>query len=280
MADADADADDRAVPGPAFARTYDPPAYEDAWEAVEDYQRTMDAAARYPQKKSGALARRVELPRGRIRPWVDGDAKPDAVRGLQRAEDRGWIDVPQSSAVFRGLNTLVAWVFSSGSISHRNYRPMFVVDGRAAEARLSKAFVQVGLSYQYTRRDESGRADEVVPDADASVLGRVLTVLGAPLGEKSERSAVSLPTYLATAPASVRRAFARTYVLNRGQVTPGKDTVKFREERPESYLSALRSLLRDVTGESVSVSERNVILSADAARALDVVAPLRAERRE
>ncbi len=41
-----------------------------------------------------------------------------------------------------------------------------------------------------------------------------------------------------------------------------------RETRSRRYLDSLAALLRDVSGESVTVSEQNVVLSADATRAL------------
>ena len=81
------------APPEEFVRTYDPPAYADAWECVKDYQRTIELAAEKPSLGSAALATTLGLPRSRIRPWVrdESPARPDCVRGLQIAETNGWV---------------------------------------------------------------------------------------------------------------------------------------------------------------------------------------------
>ena len=78
-----------------------------------------------------------------------------------------------------------------------------------------------------------------------------------------------LPTYLDDAPESIRRAFVEVYLQNRGHRYEEKATIHVREDRSPEYLEELAALIAAVSGERVTVSERNVIVSADAARAFD-----------
>lgn len=62
-----------------LARTYDGGYYDDAWTVVEQYRQVMAYSSRHPNMGSGAIASRLNLPRPRVRPWLDG-AVPDPVR--------------------------------------------------------------------------------------------------------------------------------------------------------------------------------------------------------
>ena len=75
----------------ALVRTYDQPSYHDPRWVVQDYRRVQRATADYPDRASSTLNSEVNLPRGRIRPRVDGDSKPDCLRGLETAQEHGWI---------------------------------------------------------------------------------------------------------------------------------------------------------------------------------------------
>ena len=257
----------------ALARTYDAGAYADTWDVVRDYHAVLDFHARHPDRGSTAVASALDLPRGRVRSWLDGSV-PDPVRGIQRASARGWIDVAPESRRFRGLNALVAWVFSGGSIDSQWFVPRFVVDRAATRARLDRAFDAVGVEYDFIRSASAHRAAEFRPVEDGAVLGRVLAVLGAPTGAKNERSPIAVPAYLEGAPDVVRREFLQVYLGNRGQRHPGRATITFREDRPSRYLDALAALVRRTAGERASVSEKNVIVSAAAAAVVDTWSPV------
>ena len=256
------------VGAPALARTYDARAYDDAWSLVEDYFSVLDHQAQHPEQGSTAVSNALELPRSRVRSWLDG-AVPDPVRGIQRAEARGWLNAGIRSQRFRGLNVLVAWVFSGGSIGGQWFVPRFAVDGTDEEARIDRAFEAVGVDYDFVRSTSAHRATEYRPVEDGAVLGRVLSVLGAPVGPKNARSAIALPAYLESATDTVRREFAATYLANRGQRSARRSTVTFREDRSAGYLGSLAGLFRAVTDERVTVSGKNVIVSAAAARRID-----------
>lgn len=119
-----------------------------------------------------------------------------------------------------------------------------------------------------SRGAEPGRAAEYRPADDASVLGRVLSLLGAPVGPKNAAGPLTLPAYLTDAPEPIRLEFVAVYLQNRGHRYEEKATIHFREDRSPEYLDELAALIATVSGERVTVSERNVIVSADAARAL------------
>lgn len=247
-----------------LAATYDGGAYVDAWDAVEQYRRATSYAFR-KQVKSGATASALELPRGRVRTWVDDDGAPDAVRALETAREYGWLEVGYDDPVFEGLNTLVANVFSGGSIATETYSPSFALDDRRQS--VLDALETAGVGYTIVD-DRDGRADEARPTEAASVLGRVLAVLGAPVGEKADQH-VSLPAYLEDAPTEIRREFVDAYLANRAISHDGKATLHIQEQRNRDYLAALASLIDDVADGGVALRERHIVISADAARRLE-----------
>lgn len=251
----------------ALAETYDGGYYRDAWEVVQQYRRVTAYASVNPDRGSAAIASRFEdVPRGRIRPWIDGDAAPDPVRCIETARDNGWLEARYGDEVFAGLNGLVANVFSGGSIAASTYTPSFSLDD-TRNASVFDAFEKANVEYRIVT-DRDDRADEVWPTENASVLGRVLAALGAPVGPKANRR-LSLPAYLEDAPPVTRRRFVEHYLENRA--TEGAGTVRFREERNDAYLGELAELLEDVTGESVTVSGKNVVLSKSVEREIDAL---------
>lgn len=231
-----------------LARTYNSRAYGDSWEFVEDYWRVMDYATRRPELGSQALTSRLDLPRSRICPWVrdpDGDqppARPDAVRGIQTAESHSWIPVHYDTDAFPALNRAVAWIFSGGSIDTTWYVPLFTIGGDAMLDDLTTLLKQLGVGYSVSREIEGGtaqgRAAEYRPARDASVLGRLLALLGAPVGAKNTTASIELPAYLDDAPDSIREEFVAVYLRNRGTWHQDSRIIKFREERSKSYLRA------------------------------------------
>lgn len=259
-----------------LARTYRSRSYADPWELVEDYRRVLDYAARRPDLGSQALASRLDLPRSRIRPWVrkpDADRKPsrpDPVRAIQVAEGHGWVPVWYDSEMFPALSRTVAWIFSGGSIDNDRFVPLFTVGNNVALEDLESLLEELGVGCTVSREAEPQRAAEYRPTTDASILGRVLSLLGAPVGPKNVDVSITLPTYLDDAPATIQREFLEVYLRNRGQHYEEKATIHFREDRSLDYLHDLATFIGDVSGEQVSVSDKNIIVSADAVRALEI----------
>lgn len=249
-----------------LARTYGTPGYADSWEGVQDYQRYLRYAGEHPQMGSYALSRVLDLPRGRLRAWEEG-ARPDVVKALEIAEENRWIDLPPGSERLRGFNVFVSWIFSGGSISRKLFTPHFAVNGEEDVSILEAAADEAGVGLLKKREAEERRAEEYTFRSHASLLGRILHVLGAPLGVKNRDIDLSLPEYLDDSSFEVRRDFVKIYVHNRGAREERKDTVCIREERKQGYLEELRGLIqRVVGGDSLTISDRNIIIKADTAR--------------
>jgi len=238
-----------------IAETFDGGAYENAYEIVEQYRK----ATRYASKhnvKSGATASALDLPRGRLRTWIDEGGAPDSVNCIETARVNGWLNVTYSDDVFAGLNALVANVFSGGSINQKHHLPLFALNSRGEDSHVIDALNIANVEYTIEERGPN-RADEVRP-VNGTTLGRVLVSLGAPVGPKAQQR-LELPAYLEGAPEKVQRLFVVCYLENRGQQR--ESVVTFREERSQQYLESLAALISDVANASVQVSEKNVVLS-------------------
>ncbi|MFP8891825.1 hypothetical protein ACLI4U_18945 (plasmid) [Natrialbaceae archaeon A-CW2] len=249
-----------------LARTFDGGVYDDAYEAVEQYRTATRYASRH-NVKSGATASALDLPRGRLRGWIDDGGAPDAINCIETAREYGWLEVTYEDTQFTALNALVANVFSGGSIAHHHYRPSFVLNNRGEDSHVVDALELAGVDYELVG-DRPGRGDELRPSTDGTTLGRVLATLGAPVGPKAEQR-LELPAYLEDAPNDVKRLFVVCYLENRAH--EHKSIIKFREERNADYLESLRALIESVAGEPVTHSEKNIILSKAASDALGTV---------
>lgn len=226
----------------------------------------------YPNKGSAAVSTALELPRGRIRPWLNG-GKPDAVRALDTLADHGWDDLAWKRPPVVALNVLVAWIFAGGSINADHWVPLFAVGNDRERTILADAIDLVGVDGTYEREDESGRATEYRVTTDGSVLGRLLAVLGAPVGEKHADRDLQLPPDLAQAPRDIRLDFARTYVCCRATPRPHRPSTprQIIEERPPAFRDALRALFRSL-GESdwIRGTGRQILLRTQAVELLDM----------
>lgn len=252
-----------------FARTYGGPESRDGWTRVQEYRRVRAFVSRNPELGSSAVASALELPRSRIRAWVDRDGRPDPVRGLAVATGHGWLERDFDTPTARALNVLVAWVFSGGSVSDGSYVPSFTFADALTRETLRSALGVLDLDTRVVRDDDGARATELVPAEDASILGRALVAWGAPVGSKNERTALSLPAYLSDAPEQVRLDFARTYILNRGHVRSDRMTfpVQVTEYRSPEYREQVIQLFQDVAEEPAAVrasGERTVWLDPEA----------------
>ncbi|ELY89090.1 hypothetical protein C483_14105 [Natrialba hulunbeirensis JCM 10989] len=117
------DWDDPVIDERDLARTYDGGAYADPWSGVLDYRAVMRYASQHPDKGSYVISNAQEIPRGRVRGWVDDSGMPDTARGIETARELGWLDATYRDDAFLALNTLVANVFSGGSIATETSAP-------------------------------------------------------------------------------------------------------------------------------------------------------------
>ena len=265
---------DPLVSARAFARTYASRVYDDPWAAVEDYRRVTEWRADHPNDGATSIGKRFELPRGRVEAWLD-DSRPNNVRGIQVAEDHGWIDPDPTSEAFRGLNALAAWVLQSGSITSDTWVPFFTVNSERDRELLTAAARMAGVQLDVTRSASALRSQEMRPIEHGSVLGRVLVVLGAPQGSKQdEDSDVRLPGYLDVVPERLAQEFVQLYIHNLGQNRDDRYYIHLKPSHPDAYLRSVAHLVRELTGEMASVIGSNVILSKPASREIAVWDPL------
>jgi hypothetical protein len=254
----------------AFIETYKTSSEATPVELVQQYHQVIEYTAKNPNKRSSAVSSALNLPRGRIRSWVDGDGRPDAVRGMQQAQHNSWFDLGWDSPTLQTLNVLVAWIFSGGSINN-NWVPALTVTGETRSIA-SEALDRIGTGSVAFHEGDDDRATELRPETDASVLGRLLYALGAPKGVKNSERALSLPLYLLNGPEHLRLAFARTYVINRGtkRLDRPDSPIQIAEDRDTAFQQEIRTFIESVTnGEAVRGDAPSWRLSAAAAYQLD-----------
>jgi hypothetical protein len=247
----------------ALARTYSDREYPDPWEKVLDYRRVQEYAAEHPNHGRTRVGKALNLPPGRVRGWIS-DGMPDSVRGIQTAIDHGWLDPDPEGETAAALVDLLAHVLAGGSIKSQTYVPSVTVGRRLGTDDIREVFDRVGVKTVVRRANEDGRATEVLPESDGSVLGRCLVTMGAPAGEKVDLDV--FPSVVWDVPESTRASFARIYLDHRATEFTGKRTMVIQEDRPSSYLEGLQEFLTHVTGGPVTVGDGKVTISADAAR--------------
>ncbi|OLZ39860.1 hypothetical protein A6E15_02165 [Natrinema saccharevitans] len=248
-----------------LARTYDGGDYDDTWTVVQQYRRVRTFAADNPTAGVATIAAATNTPTGRVDPWVAKDTTPRAVQALYTAHEHDWIGVTYDDIT--PLNVLVANVYAGGTIPRDKFEPEFTLRADPETASVVAALELAGVGWTETAAGPD-TSQTVAPAQDGAVLGRVLAVLGAPVGAKTEIDNLSLPWYLEDAPESVRKRFVDSYLENRALTDPTTDSVQIMEDRPQTYLAELGDLIASVAGEPVTVGDRAVTLSASAARAL------------
>lgn len=264
---------DAAIPDPrAVARTYDPSNYSDPWDLVTDYYHVKQEAARRPELGTAALATELDMPRGRIRPWLKDDVTPDPVRALQTAQARDWFLEEDDLETSRGtgLAILVTWVIAGGSIN-RMFVPYLVCDGEDRHRSLGRLYhAGQSLGIVFRRNDRSdARADEYVPSRDPSALGRVLHAVGAPVGAKTEQR-LALPDWIVSGPANVTGAAAATYIAERMTRSGNARVYQHRAEtRSDTFLEQIGGLLTEVLGGAYTVRNDYLRLDTTASRNAD-----------
>jgi hypothetical protein len=227
-----------------FARTYG----ADGPHRVREYRQVRTHAEAHPGKGSSAIANALDLPRSRIRPWIERDAKPDAVRAIETADDLGWFDAAPGSDSFRAMLRCHAWIFAGGSIATDTYQPVFCVGGDDPEGLLRSDLNVLGLECHRRRSGDPQRGIELCPATNGVLLGRFLAgCLDAPVGRKTESTPERVPHWLRRASTDVTRTWAETYVTVRGVVREDRnEELQLCEHRSERYLQTLWNVLRSV----------------------------------
>lgn len=241
--------------------TYSPTGGLSAAESVQQYRRVLEYCAEHPQKKSMAVSSALDLPRSRIRTWVDENGAPDAVRAVDEAHTLGWLG-ELDTARQTHFSTLVAGIFSGGSISSDLYVPSWTVDRPSVTDAIETALREVGCSVKCRHENVDSRSTEVLPERHASLLGRVLVCMGAPLGQKAIDDDLRVPPRLFDASEEVRLAFCEVYLRNRLSPIDGRASGPIMEDRPAVYREQLANLFQSV-GIDARSAERTVTVRFD-----------------
>lgn len=241
------------------------------WELCQQYQDFLEYTAEHPDASRYRVANNMTeepVPPGRVRGWLDG-GRPDAVRGVQACESRGWLDLAWDDATLHNLTVLIAWIFAGGSINNMWVPYLAATDAQSRERAL-ELYEQLGTAPETVRMDDDSRATEIRPTEAAPPLGRLLSVLGAPTGVKNSNTQLSLPQWLAQASHDLRLAFARTYVWQRGTARSDRSRmpVQLSEERSIGFRRELKNFLNDVAGADVATEAGTVTYLAPAGSAL------------
>lgn len=236
-----------------LVRTYNPPSYPDPWDAVQDYERVIAYKAKYPNKGSQAVSSALNLPRGRIRPWIDKGAQPDCYRGLQAALDNNWIIDDWGQDKARALNCLASWLLSSGSIDDR-WVSKFVTDNDQHEIDTLRRYARAAdVELELTRPDDESRPMEWQPTANASVLGRVLYTWTGLRGYKTAEL-VRFPEYPQFAPQNIVKDFLRIYIRQRGVNRTDKgEFIQITAKRSDAFRDSLAEYLERVVSDTDAI---------------------------
>lgn len=252
-----------------LARTYNPPAYPDPATLLDDYDRTIAYASKHPDHGRTRVGRAVDLPPGRVRAWING-SKPDAVHGVETAREHGWLDATLQDPIGDAIAVLAAGIYTCGSIDSDRIVPAWNPSTQITSQLIIHALEVVGTGFARRHEGASKRPTEIVPATDASVFGRVLVSLGVPNEDFS--MVESLPDWVEQAADATRRTLALLWVCERATVHENKDTLVIQgQSRGKFYQRTVASLIREIVGGPVNVTEHNVVISAAAARTLPAV---------
>jgi len=245
-----------------LARTYNPPNTADPWKRVELYRESQ----RYPDNwGSRKVARRMGVSRGEISRWVDGDSKPDAAHAVDFARDQGWF-ADTWTPTLCALGELVISIYAFGSIERESLLPSWARTQADNEAVVEDALERVGTGFVHI--DNGDETPQIRPKTHASVLGRSLSIAGAPVGHKNAESVTGLPEWINNAPSDVRETAAKLLVRGRGYESDRRDTRFIKTRRGPQYFEDVSALVEDVSGKPAPVKDHGVTISADAVRAL------------
>lgn len=264
------------------------PTYGDLtpWQRVQEYHHVQDYCSEHPDKGSHAVATALELPRSRIRPWIESGSKPDPVHAIETAHELGWLDVDPDTQHGHAWTRLVAWIYVAGSIATTDLRPTFYARENSRQGGLSKPEVDVlasalrtlGLEHEFRDRADvydggrqpiGKRPTEIIPSEHRTLLGRCLAAAEAPVGEKNQTQPEALPSWLSESTINTQRVFARVYLLTRAAVRKHEPRFVIREQRPDSYHQALVALFERLAGEEpISRSGHNIYVHSRGAETI------------
>jgi hypothetical protein len=203
------------------------------------------------------LADKFSLSESTIQSWRRG-SEPYALRGLDRAFERGWITPAIESQKALGLTALLAWVLAQGSI-RKTFLPVFGSWSEDHHNHFKTIADEVGFSWSSYDVESTNYETELRPEEDGSVLGRVLYALGA-IRTTDTFGESLIPPYVFHNSAHARR-FVHTWCLHHsGDDTPRTVTVPSR--LGEQFPTTLKALITDSLSWSIEqVTPRELVIT-------------------
>jgi hypothetical protein len=192
-----------------LAATYQQGNGQGGWSYVQLYRKIM-------AKNGDAEIKDISLEKisqQKIESWKQGHT-PKVVKALKAATSHGWFSA-NNNEMFSALNILTAWIFSMGHIRSQSQYPVFRFPSKNHKLVFERLADVLELTYTTRHTDDPDRTTEAHISEDGSVFGRLLSILGAPVGRKSDGE-YTVPLYLYSSRLYAKQ-FVHTLCLNRGK---------------------------------------------------------------
>ena len=254
----------------SFVNTYRG-SYRNPWTVIQNYreaQNRLETVESPDELSASQIARELKQPPQRVYHWLKQGSKPYALNGLIKVNQMGWVGFDLDSDIMTQLNKLVAWILSGGNITRTNMHPKFVLRGDPHQTLLDSIFDDLGVSFKEEtstvpfNQIEEEQHPHAHPGNKGALLGRVLSVLGAPVGSPL-KGLVSFPPYLYVASKELKESFARILILNLASNSTSTSDSQIEIVSPNYSRGLTKSLyqfFQNLDGESVDVSAEGVVL--------------------
>ena len=247
-----------------LAQTYDTDSIPGPWEIVQQYNEAYRRRTS-SSESDWAIAKQLSPDHtSRVYDWLARDKQPQVVETVETAIEFRYVPLYADTKQFLMLNRLVAWIFAGGSISEDRYTPRFSLDrAELLTPLIQQTFDNFEIGYSSYERTTQGRGIEIEPNTSPVLIGRILSALGAPTGEKTSHSLLHLPAYLLHTSSRIRYEFAAVYLLNRG--TPSTENantawLSVQEERSPTYSHQLAKFFSGLTSDTHGVRRKDDIV--------------------
>jgi hypothetical protein len=243
-----------------LARTYDSGGWEDQWERVRDYRRTMAMLHDYPDLGTQTLANRLDLPKGTMDSWHIEDVIPDPVRAIRTAYERRWFQIERGSEEEKALTQLIGWLYAKGELKE-TYRISLRLDGDRQRTWVEAIFWLLNTDVQL---ENDGM--ELTPASGASYLGRFLRTLGVKTTSYVDADHQEIPPFIRDGPDELKRDWAGTYLEVAGIERYGDHVAHSLsvKEDSEPWRTTFAAFVEDLTDGEVWTDDDGVYLDDSA----------------
>lgn len=127
-----------------------------------------------PDEGNTAIARRLDLPQNRVRPWLEG-SEPDAVHAIDVATEHGWLAETWTPTV-RALSQLIARIFATGSTTEQWFRPSWTPSEHVTRDQIQAGLDAIGVDLVTAHDERPHRTMELRPSEHLPILAQVLAL--------------------------------------------------------------------------------------------------------